>query len=117
MKDPFRNDPFFLVPPEHDGRGRPLDYILCRPRDQRYLGSVKVLHEHLVQGSGSPTWSAYTDRNLASAVLELGPPQDSRPWVLGAEAELQLDDAVAQASSRNGRRWMMKRLDGRKRAF
>ena len=127
-------------------------------------------HEHLVKGSGSPTWSAYTDHNpievrlakgwvfrqppkmpvrrgrphwaslrgvgegpslakaalatelerrmqeeqpqswatvadlgleVASAVLGPEPPKDSRPWVLGFEAELQHHDvAVAQASSR-----------------
>ena len=38
---------------------------------------------------------------VASAVLGPEPPKDSRPWVLGFEAELQNHDvAVAQASSR-----------------
>ena len=46
-----------------DGRGHPLDHVLCRSRDLRFLGAVKVLHEHVVRGSGSPTWSAYADHN------------------------------------------------------
>ena len=46
-----------------DGRGHPLDHVLCRFRDHRFLGSVRVLHEHIVRGSRSPTWSACTDHN------------------------------------------------------
>ena len=154
----------------HDRRGHPLDHVLCRSRDLRFLGAVKVLHEDVVRGSGSPTWSAYTDHNpvevrlakgwvfrqpprlmgkrkrphwallrgvgdgprlakealatelsrrmaeeqptswsdlsglgldVSLAVLGTEPRRDSRPWVLGVEAELkQHDDAVAQASSR-----------------
>ena len=36
------------------------------------MGSVKVLHEHVVRGSGSPTWSAYTDHNPVEARLAKG---------------------------------------------
>ena len=56
----------------HDGRGHPLDHVLCRSRDLRFLGAVKVLHEDVVRGSGSPTWSAYTDHNPVEVRLAKG---------------------------------------------
>ena len=34
----------------HDGRGHPLDRVLCRSRDHRFLGAAKVPHEHNVSG-------------------------------------------------------------------
>ena len=56
------------------------------------LGTVEFLHKHLVQGSGSPTWAAYTDRNPIEVRLAKGwvfrqPPRVSpkrrRPhWIL-----------------------------------
>ena len=39
--------------------GHPIDHLLCRPRDHRFLGSSKVLFEELL----SEAWPAYTDQN------------------------------------------------------
>ena len=37
-----------------------------------FLGAAKVLHEDVVRGSGSPTWSAYTDHNPVEVRLAKG---------------------------------------------
>ena len=47
-----------------------------------FLGSVQVLHEHLVKGSGSPTWSAYTDHNPIEVRLAKG-------WVFRQPPEMK----------------------------
>ena len=41
------------------GKGRPIDHLLIRPRDHRFLGAAKVLHEEPLAES----WSPYTDHN------------------------------------------------------
>ena len=60
-------------------RGHPIDHILCRERDHRFLGSSKVLFEDPLGTS----WSAYTDHNPVEVKLAKGwafraPPKPNR---------------------------------------
>ena len=59
--------------------GHPIDHLLCRPRDHRFLGAAKVLFEDAI----GENWSAYTDHNPAEVKLAKGwvyraPPQTPR---------------------------------------
>ena len=46
-------------------RGHPIDHLLCRERDHRFLGASKVLFEDPLGTS----WSAYTDHNPVEVKL------------------------------------------------
>ena len=48
--------------------GHPIDHLLCRPRDHRFLGATKVLFEETTGAS----WSAYTDHNPVEVKLAKG---------------------------------------------
>ena len=48
--------------------GHPIDHLLCRPRDHRFLGATKVLFEDTI----GENWSAYTDHNPAEVKLAKG---------------------------------------------
>ena len=48
--------------------GHPIDHLLCRLRDHRFLGATRVLFEETV----GEHWSAYTDHNPAEVKLAKG---------------------------------------------
>ena len=59
--------------------GHPIDHLLCRPRDHRFLGATKVLFEDALGES----WSAYVDHKpvdvrLAKGWIYRAPPRTPR---------------------------------------
>ena len=96
------------------GRGHPIDHLLVRPRDHRFLGSSKVLFETPLVES----WAPYTDHNPIETKLVKGwihrtpfrPPTRMRrpPWkvlrgtgkgaqVAQAALSAELDRRVAES--------------------
>ena len=82
-------------------RRRPLRGVGEGPRLAKEALAVELGRR--VQEDQPQSWAAVAELGLevASVVLGPEPPQDSRPWVVGSEAELQQHHvAVAKASSR-----------------